>query len=204
MSKEDMIEFSGTVMELLPNAMFRVKLDNEHIDPRPHLRQDAQEPHPRAGRRPGERRDDALRPEQGPDHLPLQVTDSPRAGPGLRQPAAAGAAGADRHRAGPRRLPRHRRNPAARRTAARATPQRLARAKAAAVAASGMLRAGRRHRGRRRPPHPAQGGDRGAGAALPDAAVRPAAPRADRGRAAPRPTGAAASGWCRAWSASRA
>lgn len=30
MSKEDMIEFSGTVMELLPNAMFRVKLDNGH------------------------------------------------------------------------------------------------------------------------------------------------------------------------------
>jgi translation initiation factor IF-1 len=31
MSKEDMIEFSGTVAELLPNAMFRVKLDNEHM-----------------------------------------------------------------------------------------------------------------------------------------------------------------------------
>ena len=31
-SKEDMIEFSGVVMELLPNAMFRVKLDsNEHV-----------------------------------------------------------------------------------------------------------------------------------------------------------------------------
>lgn len=30
MPKEDMIEFSGTVVELLPNAMFRVKLDNEH------------------------------------------------------------------------------------------------------------------------------------------------------------------------------
>jgi translation initiation factor IF-1 len=30
MSKEDMIEFSGTVTELLPNAMFRVKLDNDH------------------------------------------------------------------------------------------------------------------------------------------------------------------------------
>ncbi len=31
MSKEDMIEFSGVVMELLPNAMFRVKLDtNDH------------------------------------------------------------------------------------------------------------------------------------------------------------------------------
>ena len=60
MSKEDMIEFSGTVVELLPNAMFRVKLDNEHIDPRPYLRQDAQEPHPRAGRRPRQCRDDAL------------------------------------------------------------------------------------------------------------------------------------------------
>ncbi|MBX6375031.1 MAG: translation initiation factor IF-1 [Acetobacteraceae bacterium] len=31
MSKEDMMEFSGTVVELLPNAMFRVKLDNDHI-----------------------------------------------------------------------------------------------------------------------------------------------------------------------------
>ena len=29
MSKEDLIEFTGTVMELLPNATFRVKLDNE-------------------------------------------------------------------------------------------------------------------------------------------------------------------------------
>ncbi|MCS6931084.1 MAG: translation initiation factor IF-1 [Acetobacteraceae bacterium] len=31
MSKEDMIEFSGQVLELLPNAMFKVKLDNDHI-----------------------------------------------------------------------------------------------------------------------------------------------------------------------------
>ena len=30
MAKEDLIEFSGTVTELLPNAMFRVKLDNDH------------------------------------------------------------------------------------------------------------------------------------------------------------------------------
>ena len=30
MAKEDLIEFSGTVAELLPNAMFRVKLDNDH------------------------------------------------------------------------------------------------------------------------------------------------------------------------------
>ncbi len=31
MSKEDLIEFSGIVMELLPNATFKVKLDNDHI-----------------------------------------------------------------------------------------------------------------------------------------------------------------------------
>ncbi len=30
MAKEDVIEFQGTVVELLPNAMFRVKLDNDH------------------------------------------------------------------------------------------------------------------------------------------------------------------------------
>ena len=31
MPKEDMMEFSGEVVELLPNAMFRVKLDNDHM-----------------------------------------------------------------------------------------------------------------------------------------------------------------------------
>ncbi|MFN7710729.1 MAG: translation initiation factor IF-1 [Holosporales bacterium] len=31
MSKEDLIEFSGTVVEVLPNAMFRVRLDNDHV-----------------------------------------------------------------------------------------------------------------------------------------------------------------------------
>ena len=31
MAKEDLIEFTGVVAELLPNAMFRVKLDNDHI-----------------------------------------------------------------------------------------------------------------------------------------------------------------------------
>jgi translation initiation factor IF-1 len=30
MAKEDLIEFNGVVDELLPNAMFRVKLDNNH------------------------------------------------------------------------------------------------------------------------------------------------------------------------------
>jgi len=30
MSKEDLIEFTGTIMELLPNATFRVELENGH------------------------------------------------------------------------------------------------------------------------------------------------------------------------------
>lgn len=30
MSKEDLIEFKGVITEVLPNAMFRVKLENEH------------------------------------------------------------------------------------------------------------------------------------------------------------------------------
>jgi len=30
MAKEDLLEFDGEVVELLPNAMFRVRLDNEH------------------------------------------------------------------------------------------------------------------------------------------------------------------------------
>ena len=30
MAKEEMIEFNGTVTELLPNATFRVKLENDH------------------------------------------------------------------------------------------------------------------------------------------------------------------------------
>lgn len=30
MSKEDLLEFEGIVSEILPNAMFRVKLDNGH------------------------------------------------------------------------------------------------------------------------------------------------------------------------------
>ena len=30
MAKEELLEFEGTVTELLPNAMFRVKLENGH------------------------------------------------------------------------------------------------------------------------------------------------------------------------------
>ena len=31
MSKEDLLEFSGVVLEVLPNSMFRVKLENGHV-----------------------------------------------------------------------------------------------------------------------------------------------------------------------------
>ena len=31
MSKQDLLEFRGKVMDLLPNAMFRVQLENKHI-----------------------------------------------------------------------------------------------------------------------------------------------------------------------------
>ncbi len=31
MAKEDVIEIGGTIVETLPNTMFRVKLDNGHI-----------------------------------------------------------------------------------------------------------------------------------------------------------------------------
>jgi translation initiation factor IF-1 len=31
MAKEELIEFAGVVVELLPNATFRVKLDNDHV-----------------------------------------------------------------------------------------------------------------------------------------------------------------------------
>ena len=31
MSKQDLLEFKGKVIDLLPNAMFRVKLENGHV-----------------------------------------------------------------------------------------------------------------------------------------------------------------------------
>ena len=31
MAKEDMIQMEGTILEVLPNTMFKVQLDNQHI-----------------------------------------------------------------------------------------------------------------------------------------------------------------------------
>ena len=71
MATEDLIDFSGAVTELLPNAMLRVKRDNDH-EVLAHASGKMRKNRIRgAGRRPGECRDDAS--EQRPHHLPFQV-----------------------------------------------------------------------------------------------------------------------------------
>ena len=37
MSKADVIEVEGTVLEKLPNAMFKVELENKHVVLAPHV-----------------------------------------------------------------------------------------------------------------------------------------------------------------------
>jgi len=54
MSKEDSFEMEGTVVDTLPNTMFRVELENGHVVTA-HLRQDAQELHSYSYRRQGPR-----------------------------------------------------------------------------------------------------------------------------------------------------
>ena len=56
MTKEDAIEVEGTVVEPLPNAMFRVELENGHRVLAHVSGQDADELHPDPARRPGEGR----------------------------------------------------------------------------------------------------------------------------------------------------
>ena len=38
---KDTIQMQGEILEMLPNATFRVKLENGHVVPGAHLRQDA-------------------------------------------------------------------------------------------------------------------------------------------------------------------
>ena len=47
MSKADVIEVEGTVLEKLPNAMFKVELENKHVV----LRKASDEFHPYSSRR---------------------------------------------------------------------------------------------------------------------------------------------------------
>ena len=76
MSKEDAIEVMATVVETLPNAMFRVELDNKHRVSGSYLRKDAQELYKNlAGRQSGGRAL-ALRFDARPDRLPVQITSN--------------------------------------------------------------------------------------------------------------------------------
>ena len=73
MSKEEAIEVTATVLETLPNAMFKVAIDGNEHDAGPHLWQNAEELHTYSARRQGSGRAFALRSETWKDHVSLQV-----------------------------------------------------------------------------------------------------------------------------------
>ena len=64
MSKDDVIQMQGEILENLPNATFRVKLENGHVVLGPHLRKDAHALHPHPAGRQGDGGVDALRFER--------------------------------------------------------------------------------------------------------------------------------------------
>jgi hypothetical protein len=70
MAKEELIEMHGIVNEVLPDSRYRVTLDNGHQLVAYSGRQAEEEPHPHPGRRQRVAGAVALRPEQGPHHLP--------------------------------------------------------------------------------------------------------------------------------------
>ena len=72
MAKEELLEFPGVVTELLPNATFRVKLENEHEI----IAHTAGRMRNRIRVLAGDKvlvEMTPLRPDQGSHHLPLQV-----------------------------------------------------------------------------------------------------------------------------------
>jgi hypothetical protein len=73
MSKEDVIEMQGEVVENLPNATFRDQTRKRACGSWPHLRKDADALHSHPPRRQGHRAAHALRPFQGPYRVPRQV-----------------------------------------------------------------------------------------------------------------------------------
>ena len=70
MSKSDVIELEGTVIEALPNATFQVELANGHKI-LAHISGKLRMNFIRI--LPGDGGDVSLRPDQGPDHLENQV-----------------------------------------------------------------------------------------------------------------------------------
>ena len=69
MSKTDAIEVEGTVLEKLPNAMFRVELENKHVVLATHQRKAAYEFHPYSSGRQGNDRTFTVRSDQGQNYL---------------------------------------------------------------------------------------------------------------------------------------
>jgi len=74
MAKEEAITTEGVVVEVLPGTMFRVELGNGHVVLAHIFRKNAQAFHPNRSRRQGDGGDVALRPEQGPHHLPHRIS----------------------------------------------------------------------------------------------------------------------------------
>ena len=83
MSKEDLIELQGVVVEVLAGGNYKIKMQREPRGAGPAQRQDAAVPDPRDPGRPRDRRRLALRPEARPHHLPRQVA---RPAPPPRRP----------------------------------------------------------------------------------------------------------------------
>jgi translation initiation factor IF-1 len=68
-TKEEFLEFEGVVTELLPEGRYRVQLDNEHMVLAYTAGRMKRNKIRTLVGRPGDRRDDPLRPQQGPDHF---------------------------------------------------------------------------------------------------------------------------------------
>ena len=69
MSKADVIEVEGKVVEKLPNAMFQVELENGHPDSGAYQRETENELYPYSSRRQGNRGNVSLRSVKRQDYL---------------------------------------------------------------------------------------------------------------------------------------
>ena len=73
MSKEDTIQMQGEILEMLPNATFRVKLENGHVVLGHISGQDADALHQDTAGRQGDGGSDAVRSDPGADHFPREM-----------------------------------------------------------------------------------------------------------------------------------
>jgi len=73
MSKEDAIEVMAVVLEPLPNAMFKVELENKHQVLAHVFREDEEELYPHPAGRQSRGRAFSVRPEPWADRISLQI-----------------------------------------------------------------------------------------------------------------------------------